>query len=268
MYHKHIFCCCFLQITSTFNTDQKHKQATALAPLSDGSVWVCNGFRNKIQRFNSVGKLLQSETLDFDVDDMADGTVGKLFLTELNGKIIRKLDKGKLTVFARADLYLRGIALSRDATSVVTCGNDVPVACLRHANISKIHVYSILGKPLKTIQVDTGTGGVNLYRICHTVNDEYIVSTGISAQYYVIAENGDFRFRYKASHTADGVSSDSHGLIYLSSCKDDTLYILNCKGEPIPSTYAMNKPNAVAIDKDDTIWVGDWSKVHVLRYKN
>ena len=246
----------------------KDKVTTAMAPLSDGSVWVCNGYRNTIQRFNSSGELQQSEILDFDVDDMVDGTTGKFFLTELNGKIIRKLHNGKLSVFARTDLYLRGITLSKDAKYVITCGNDVPVACLREADVSKIFVYSILGKLVREINVSIGTRGVSLFRICHTINEEYIVSTGISAQYYIIGENGDFRFRYKASHTADGVASDSHGLIYLSSCKDDTLYILNCRGEPIPSTYAMHKPNAVAIDREDRIWVGDWSKVHVLGYKN
>lgn len=256
------------QIQSTFNSDQKHKQATALAPLSDGTVWVCNGFRNKIHRFKTNGEVVQSETLDFDVDDMVDGTTGKLFLTEFNGKTVRKLHHGKLTIFARADTYLRGITLSNDSKYVITCGNDVPVACLREADVCKIYVFTMLGKPMKEVQVNTGARGVSLYRICHTVNEEFIVSTGISAQYYVIGENGEFRFRYKASHTADGVSSDSHGLIYLSSCKDDTLYILNCKGEPLPSTYAMHRPNAVAIDKNDTIWVGDWSKVHVLKYKN
>lgn len=239
-----------------------------MAPLCDGSVWVCSGFRNKIQRFSLNGDLLQTEILDFDVDDMADGTTDKLFLTELNGKIIRKLHNGKLSVFARTDLYLRGITLSKDAKYIITCGNDVPVACLREAYISKIFVHSMLGKTLREIIVNTGTQAVSLYRICHTINEEYIVSTGISAQYYIISENGDLRFRYKAARTADGVASDSHGLIYLSSCKDDTLYILNCKGKPIPSTYAMYKPNAVAIDREDRIWVGDWCKVHVLGYKN
>lgn len=261
-------CLYSFQIQNSFPTNSKDKLTTALAPLSDGSVWVCNGFRNKIQRFNDKGELLQSEILDFDVDDMVDGTTGKLFFTELNGKIIRKLYNGKLSVLARTDLYLRGITLSKDTKYVITCGNDVPVACLKEACVSKIFVHSVLGKPIREMTVNTGTSAVSLYRICHSINEEYIVSTGISAQYYIISENGHFRFRYKAARTANGVASDSHGLIYLSSCKDDTLYILNCKGVPIPSTYAMHKPNAVAIDREDRIWVGDWNKVHVLGYKN
>jgi len=235
--------------------------------MSDGTVWVCNGFRNKIHRFDVNGTLLQSETLDFDVDDMVDGFDERLFMTEVNGKIIRKFYNSKLSVFTRADLYLRGVTVSKDGESVISCGNDVPFACLRDAAISKIYVYSMLGKPLREILVDVGTKGVSLFRICHTINAEYVVSTGISALYYIIGENGELRFRYQASTSADGVASDSHGLIFLSACKDDTVYILDCKGIPIPSTYAMHRPTAVAIDRNDTIWVGDWSKVHVLNFK-
>ncbi|XP_052777616.1 uncharacterized protein LOC128214937 [Mya arenaria] len=259
--------CVELEMQSTFNSDIQYKSTTALAPLSDGTVWVCNGFRNKIHRHAADGQLIQSETLHFDVDDMVDGLTDKIFFTEVNGKVIRKLHGGKLTVFARADLYLRGLTVSKDDNYIISCGNDVPIACLREAAVSKIYVYSMQGKPVKEILVDVGTKGVSLFRICHTINDEYIVSTGISALYYIIGENGELKYRYQTSTSADGVASDSHGLIYLSACRDDTLYILDCKGVPIPSTYAMHKPTAVAIDRKDTIWVGDWSKVHVLNYK-
>ncbi|XP_052271474.1 tripartite motif-containing protein 45-like [Dreissena polymorpha] len=171
--------CVELELQSTFNSDMKYKSTTSLAPLTDGTVWVCNG----------------------------------------------------------------------------------------EAAICKIYVYNMTGKPMKEILVDVGTKGVSLFRICHTINEEYIVSTGLSALYYIIGETGELKFRYQASTSADGVASDSHGLIYLSACKDDTLYILNSKGVPIPSSYAMHKPTAVAIDNADTIWVGDWNKVHVLKYK-
>lgn len=256
-----------MQVQKTFNSDQQYKSTTALAPLSDGTVWVCNGFRNRIQKFDINGKLLQSETLDFDVDDMVDGRDGSLFLTELNSKVIRKYLNGRLTIFARADLYLRGVTLSKDGKFVIACGNDVPVACLREAEVSKIYLFNTSGKLFKDFTVNTGVKGVSLFRISHTINDEFVVSTGISSLYYIIGAKGEVKYRYKASSTADGVACDAHGLIFLSACKDDTLYLLNSKGETIPTTYAMHKPNAVAIDRNDVIWVGDWSKVHVLKYK-
>lgn len=252
---------------NTFNSNQQYKSTTALAPMSDGTVWVCNGFKNKIHQFDSEGNLLQSETLDFDVDDMVDGRNNIIFLTELNGKVVRKLKNNKLSIFARADLYLRGITMSTDGKCIIACGNDVPVACLREAAVSKVYVFNMSGKRVNDFIVDTGEKGVSLFRICHTINEEYIVSTGISALYYIICENGELKYRYRAASSADGVACDAHGLIYLSACKDDTLYILNCKGVPIPSTYAMHRPTAVAIDRNDVVWVGDWSKVHVLKYK-
>ncbi|XP_045159969.2 uncharacterized protein LOC123525189 [Mercenaria mercenaria] len=258
-----------LEVQATFNSDQQYKSTTALAPMSDGTVWVCNGFKNRIQQFDCDGNLLQSETLDFDVDDMVDGRSDVLFLTELNGKVIRKLNKNnKLSIFARADLYLRGITISRDGKHVIACGNDVPVACLRDAAVSKIYLFNMVGKLTKEFTVDTGVKVVSLFRISNTINDEYVVSTGISALYYIFGEHGELKYRYRAASSADGVACDAHGLIYMSACKDDTLYILDCKGVPIPSTYAMHKPTAVAIDRNDVVWVGDWSKVHVLKYKN
>lgn len=253
---------------NTFINNQQHKSTTALAPLSDGTVWVCNGFKNKIYQFDMEGNLLQTEILDFDVDDMVDGRNASIYLTELNGKVVRKLNKNnKLSIFARADLYLRGITMSTDGQCIIACGNDVPVACLREAAVSKVYVFDMAGKQVKQFIVDTGVKGVSLFRISNTINEEYIISTGISALYYIIGENGGVKYRYRAASTADGVACDAHGLIYLSACKDDTLYILNSKGVPIPSTYAMHRPTSVAIDRNDVVWVGDWSKVHVLKYK-
>lgn len=235
--------------------------------MSDGTVWVCNGYKNRIQKFNMDGKVLQSETLNFDVDDMTEAANGLLFLTERNGKTIRKLNDKKMTIFARSELYLRGVSKSRDNTMIIACGNDVPVACMREAIVSKVFTFNMKGKPLQDFTLDIGKSGVGLFRICHTINNEFVVSTGISAMYYIVGERGNIKYRYKAASTADGVSCDAHGLIYLSACKDDTLYILDCKGVPIPTTYAMHKPTAVAIDRNDVVWVGDWSKVHVLKYK-
>ncbi|KAL4236236.1 hypothetical protein ACF0H5_004623 [Mactra antiquata] len=256
-----------LQVESTFNSDQQYKSTTAIAPMSDGTVWVCNGYKNRIQKFTTEGEVLQTETLDFDVDDMTGAANGLLFITEINGKTIRKLNKLRLTIFARADLYLRGLSRSRGEEMVIACGNDVPVACLREAAITKLYAFNMKGQTIREFTLDIGMKGVSLFRVCHTINDEYVVSTGISALYFIVDENGNLKYRYKATSTADGVSCDAHGLIYLSACKDDTLYLLDCKGVPIPSTYAMHKPTAVAIDKNDVVWVGDWSKVHVLKYK-
>lgn len=236
--------------------------------MSDGTVWVCNGFKNRIQKFDLHGNLVQSETLDFDVDDMVDGRNGELFLSELNGKVIRKLEMNKkLSIFARTDLYLRGITVSKNGRHVIACGNNVPLACVKEVTVSKIFLFNMTGKLLKELTVDTGVKGVSLFRIGSTINDEYVVSTGISALYYILNGDGVLKYRYRAASTADGVACDTHGLMYLSACRDDTLYILDSKGVPIPSTYAMHKPTAVATDRHDDIWVGDWNKVHILKYK-
>ena len=255
-----------LEMQSTFNCDQSYKHTSAIAPLSDSTIWVCNGYRNKIQRFDICGIILETEILSFDVDDMTVGKDGSLYLTELNGKVIRKVSKFKpISVFARSDVYLRGICMSTDGDQVIVCGNDVPFACMREAKLSKIIFYSLSGKQLREIPLHLGS---TLFRICHTVNEEIVVSTGISGRYLVVQDSGKIKHTYQASSTADGVASDKHGLIYLSSCNDDTLYILDYQGSPLPSTYAMHRPNAVAIDHNETVWVGDWSKIHVLHFKD
>ena len=255
-----------LEMQSTFNCDQSYKHTSAIAPLSDGTIWVCNGFKNRIQRFDICGIILETEILSFDVDDMAIGNDGSLYLTELNGKVIRKVSKfTPITVFARSDVYLRGICMSADGDQIIACGNDVPVACMREARLSKIIFYNLSGRQQREIPLYLGS---TLYRICHTVNEEIIVSTGISGKYLVVLDSGKVKYTYQASSTADGVASDKHGLVYLSSCNDDTLYILDYQGNPLPSTYAMHRPNAVAIDNNETVWVGDWSKIHVLHFKD
>ena len=255
-----------LEMQSTFNCDQSYKHTSAIAPLSDSTVWVCNGYRNKIQRFDICGTILETEILSFDVDDMTVGKDGSLYLTEVNGKVIRKVSKFKpISVFARGDVYLRGICTSYDGQSIIACGNDVPYACMREAKLSKILIFNTSGRLQTELPLHLGA---TLFRLCHTVNDEIIVSTGITGNYLVVSESGKVKHTYQASSTADGVASDKHGLVYLASCNDDTLYILDHQGTPLPSTYAMHKPNAVAIDGNDTVWVGDWSKIHVLHFKD
>ena len=255
-----------LEMQTTFNCDQTYKHTSAIAPLSDSSVWVCSGYRNKIQRFDICGNILETETLSFDIDDMTVGRDGSLYLTEVNGKVIRKVSKRKpISVFARGDVYLRGLCTSCSGDLIMSCGNDVPLACMRESRTSKILMFDLAGKLKKEITLHLG---ITFFRVCHTVNEEIVISTGISGKYLVLSESGKIKHTYQANSTADGVASDKHGLIYLSSCDDDTLYILDYQGSPLPSTYAMHRPNAVAIDENDTVWVGDWSRIHVLHFKD
>ena len=213
------------------------------------------------------GTKLHVEVLDFDVDDMIVGADDKLYFTEINGKLIRLFQNKKLTVFARSDVYLRGICLSRDFKNIIACGNDVPIACLREAVTCKLLVFNLKGKLVKEFNIDTGSVGVNLFRISHTINNEYVVSTGLSGLYYIVGENGRTKHSYKVTSTADGVACDKNGLIYLSSCREDLLCLLNSQGVPLPTTYAMHRPTTVSIDNNDLIWVGDWSKIHVMLVK-
>jgi len=62
------------------------------------------------------------------------------------------------------------------------------------------------------------------------------------------------------------VTCDVHGLTILSDLKDDTLHLLDSKGKPLPFTYTLNKPNAVEVDNRGYIWVGELTKVRIMKY--
>ena len=253
-----------LQQFSAFNSDQHHPSTTSITPQSDGTAWVCNGYKNKIQRFNNRGVLVQEETTEYDIDDMTTLLDGTVLLTEYNGSCIRRLNaKQTDSFFARTDLFLRGICTSRDGTNVITVGNDVPVNKLSQIRNAKIFIFSITGHKLREICVEKG---LSLFRVCHTVNGYFVVSTGVSGKYLVIDQDGHTKYTYTASGSADGVTCDVHGLTILSDLKDDTLHLLDSKGKPLPFTYTLNKPNAVEVDNRGYIWVGELTKVRIMKY--
>lgn len=253
-----------LQLHATFSTDQNFHSPTSIACLPDGTAWLCCGYKNKLQRFNSRGLIVQEETTDFDIDDMTTLMNGIVLVTEYNGKAIRKLGFTKLlSYFAKTDLYLRGIATSRDGTQVFVVGNDVNVTKVKQTHIARVLVLSIMGKKIREIQM---TRGLSLFRVCHTVNSDLVLSTGSLGKYLVVNEDGTTKYTYSASGSADGVACDAHGLTILVDSKDDTLHLLDSKGKPLPFTYSLSKPNAVAVDNRGYIWVGDHHKVRIMKY--
>lgn len=251
-----------LQIESTFNCDQNFQCATSIAPLPDGTAWVCNGHKNKLQLFDTAGRIWQTETLDYDVDDMTSLPDGTVLVTEYNGKTIRKLGV-QHHYFARSDMYLSGITTSRDGESVIVCANDVPVFRLKELQSTKLLIFSLEGRKLREIIIKRG---LTLYRVCHTINDDFVVSTGISMKYMVVDSIGQIRNVYTASGSADGVACDIHGLVILTDFKDDTIHLLDSKGKPMPYNFSLNKPNAVAVDVNGNIWVGDWNRIRIMKY--
>ncbi|WAR22733.1 TRI56-like protein [Mya arenaria] len=251
-----------LQLFSSFDCDQHFPSATAVTTQSDGSAWVCNGFKNKIQRFDIKGRLLQEETTEFDIDDMSTLLDGTVLMTEFDGKCIRKLASKNIdSYFAKTELFLRGICTSRDGTNVVVLGNDVPITQFKQVRNAKILMFSTTGQRIREIKINRG---LSLFRVCHTVNGDFVVSSGISGKYLVINSEGTTKYTYTASGSADGVACDAHGLTILSDLKDDTIHLLDSKGKPLPFTYTLNQPNAVAVDNRGYIWVGDLHKIRPI----
>lgn len=251
-----------LQIESNFNCDQNFQCATSIAPLPDGTAWVCNGHKNKLQLFDTSGRIWKTETLDFDVDDMTALPDGTLLLTEYNGKTIRQFGAHH-HFFARSEMYLRGITTSRDGENVIVCANDVPVFRLKELQSTKLLIYNLEGRKIKEIIIKRNLG---LYRVCNTINDDFVVSTGVSMKYLVVDAIGQIRNVYTASGSADGVACDIHGLVILTDYKDDTIHLLDSKGKPMPYNFSLNKPNAVAVDANGFIWIGDWNRIRVMKY--
>ncbi|XP_045159967.2 E3 ubiquitin-protein ligase TRIM33-like [Mercenaria mercenaria] len=253
-----------LQLMSTFNTDQNFRSTSSITTQNDATAWVCNGYRNKIQRFDIKGRIIQVDTTEFDIDDMTTLNDGTVLLTEYNGKAIRKLSSTHFeSYFAKTDLYLRGITTSRDGSNVIVVGNDVPVTKSKQIRHAKVLIFSTTGRRIREIHINKG---LSLFRICHTVNGDFVISTGVSAKYLVINSDGMTKYTYTASGSADGVTCDAHGLTILSDLKDDTLHLLDSKGKPLPFTYSLNKPNAVAVDNRGHIWVGDLNKIRIMKY--
>ena len=253
-----------LQLFSSFECDQHYPSATAITTQPDGSAWVCNGFKNKIQRFDNKGACLQEETTEFDIDDMTTLLDGTVLMTEYDGKCIRKLATKNIdSYFVKSDMFLRGICTSRDGTQVITVGNDVPITKFKEVRHAKLLIYSTTGQRIREILINRG---LSLFRVCHTVNGDYVISSGISGKYLVFTEDGATKYTYTASGSADGVACDAHGLTILSDLKDDTIHLLDSKGKPLPFTYTLNKPNAVAVDNRGFIWVGDLHKIRIMKY--
>ena len=253
-----------LQLHTSFNCDQHFTSTSSITTMPDGTAWVCNAFKNRVQRFDNTGRVVQVDTADFDIDDMTTCLDGSVLLTEYNGKAIRRLGVGfRETYFAKSDMYLRGISISRDGMTVIVLANDVPVTKMKQTQTSKILFYSILGKKLKEVKINKG---LNLIRVCETLNGDLIVSTGVTGKFLVIGPDGKTRFSYTASGSADGVACDAQGFVIMTDLKDDTLHLLDSKGNPLPYTYSMNKPNAVCVDNRGYIWIGDMHKIKIMKY--
>ncbi|KAH3848482.1 tripartite motif-containing protein 3-like [Dreissena polymorpha] len=253
-----------LQLYSSFESDKFYKNTTAITTMPDASAWVSTGYKNKLQRFDNRGRVMAEDTTEFDVDDMTTLLDGTVLLTEHEGKCIRKLGVTHMdSYFAKTDLFLRGLCTSRDGTNVIVVGNDVPITKFKQVRVAKILIYTTTGQRIREILVKRG---LSLFRVCHTVNGDFVVSTGLSGKYLVINAEGTTKYTYTASGSADGVACDAHGLTILSDLKDDTIHLLDSKGKPLPFTYTLNKPNAVAVDNRGYIWVGDLHKIRIMKY--
>ncbi|XP_033742733.1 E3 ubiquitin-protein ligase TRIM71-like [Pecten maximus] len=256
----------------------------AIAPVSEKEAWICCGWgTNKMELWTREGEKKNTATLPIQVDDICVKPNGEILVSSYDGKKVVKLDSDlKPTDFVQLNWYPGGMTFTKKKELLV-CAVDSYVTT--RSNSSRRMVIRIKedGTVLDQIE-DNGFNEVfcapyRLYEnmigdICVTDREETNVRVTSLTMEGVIKQTytGPKEMVTKKPFNPFGVVSDKYGHVIVSDWSNHAVHILDISGQFIgfllTEKNGIRGPNALALDKEGHLWVGDTkSTVWVFQYR-
>nr|XP_022321503.1 tripartite motif-containing protein 45-like [Crassostrea virginica] len=255
----------------------------AIAPLSEREAWICNGWgTQEMNLYSREGEKLRTVKLDIQIDDIITKPNGDILVSSYDDKKIIKLDGDlKQTDFVKLDLYPGGMTYTK-RNELLVCAVDSYVTTRNSKSRRMIMRISEAGKIIDMIE-DDGFSAIFTapYRLHENMLGDIVVSDREEAEVHTttitldgFVKNkyvGQKDYRMKKPFNPFGIVSDKHGHVLVADWSNHAIHLLDLSGQfigfLITENYGIRGPNALALDKEGHLWVGDTkSTVWVFKY--
>lgn len=272
-----------VQLLFSFKVSDTMDTVHAIAPLSENEAWVCCGWgTSQMSLFNRDGQKKQTLTLDVQVDDICLISGGELLVSSYDGKKIVKLNKDlKQSDFVSLNWYPGGMTFTKKK-EILVCAVDSYVTTRSRASRRMVIRINEKGEILDQIE-DNGFHEIFCapYRLYENIIGDICVSDRQENNVRVTAFNleGTIKNTYtgpkdillKKPFNPFGVVCDKNGHVMVSDWSNSAIHLMDISGQflgfLLTDKDGIRGPNALALDKDGCLWVGDTkSTVWVFKY--
>ena len=268
---------------SSFKIKEIPDTVQAIAPISETEAWVCCGWGTKeVHLYTAQGERKKTINLDMQVDHICTIPSGDVLISSYEDKYIKKIDKDhNVCDFAIPHLYPGGMIMNKRKELFVCAVDSYTTRRAAHSTrvILKLSEY---GMNLDEIDEydDTSLFGAP-YRVAESVTRELCVTDREEGKLRVtvIDKEGAIKYAYygpkevkmKQPFNPLGLCCDRYGNLMISDWGNHCVHLLNSDGEfqgfMLSKKDGLYKPNAMALDKEGHLWVGDGnSTVRVYKY--
>ena len=262
------------ELVSSFEVSDQ--EINALALFGD-SAWVCFDAKNVIEKYDMKGNLITRKELDASVNDMVIDEFGNLLFTSPDKCFVRKAeikqakenDSITSIKIVESELYLHGIVLSPDG--IIVCATDKPNYSKLRPAVSEILFFNQSGTCTQSISLPF-IG--KIYRAIQNINGDYISSYPYEGVVSIVdrngglvkISNGDMTDHLQDTFKPSGIACDSKGNVFVSDWKQCCVLIFDKNGHFLRKMGGeFNAPNALCIDSNDRIWIGERGRISVWK---
>ena len=268
---------------SSFKIKEIPDTIQAIAPISGDEAWVCCGWGSKeVHLYTAQGEKKKTIAMDMQVDHICAIPSGEVLVSSYEEKYIKKIDKDfNVCDFAIPHLYPGGMTMNKRKELFVCAVDSYTTRRAAHSH-RVILVMSEFGMNLDEIDEydDKHLFGAP-YRVAETVTRELCVTDREEGKLRVTVVGKDSAMKYtyhgpnevkmKQPFNPLGLCGDRYGNLLISDWGNHCVHLLNSDGEfqgfMLSKKDGLYKPNAMALDKEGHLWVGDGNAtVRVYKY--
>ena len=273
-----------VQLLTSFRVQDGVDTIHAIAPTPEQEAWVvCGWGQTQMHLWGMDGKKKNTQSLDIQIDDICVNHLGELLVSSYDAKKILKVDrKMNKSVFATLNWYPGGMTFSKKRKELFVCAVDSYVTTRSSASRRMVIRISKDGEVLDQIE-DNGFQEVFCapYRIYENMIGDICVSDREENNVRVTSLNlegilkntycGPSEVALKKPFNPFGVVSDRYGHILVSDWSNNSIHLLDLSGQFVgfllTEKDGLKGPNALALDNEGHLWVGDTkSTVWVYKY--
>lgn len=268
---------------SSFQIKEIPDTVQAIAPVSGNEAWICCGWGTKeVHLYTAKGEKKKTIDMGMQVDHICAIPSGEVLVSSYEDKYIKKIDKNfNVCDFAIPHLYPGGMAMNKRKELYVCAVDSYTTRRGSHSH-RVILMLSEYGMNLDEIDEfdDNHLFGAP-YRVAESVTKDLCVTDREEGRLRVTVVDKDRALKHaycgpdqvkmKQPFNPLGLCCDRYGNLLVADWGNHCVHLLNSEGQfqgfLLSRKDGLYKPNAMALDKEEQLWVGDGnSTVRVYKY--